>query len=270
MMCLMTPASLIAFDPVGLIGPRTVVMTSAIFAAVVLYRHHHPKPVSEQLGSGGVLPPPLFATEPNLVRGTIVAYYATVVFIMATFSPERQVSTGCHQKWGPCNVVEPDMLGYPRTKYNCYQQFPKWYWTVDCPAADADANGRWARITPTEAMTSPDHGLQGSYCTTPLCVQVGSVNLATWYTICGTPHTNWPLWQFAVTALSVMGSCMYLYALSAKDPSARKHAHVPTRRLGPFTVDTMRWRDSLPGLDAAIPDRGQRRPASLRPAGRFA
>lgn len=204
----------------GLIGPRTLIATALVFAAVVVHRQFNPKPREAQLGPGGLRPPPIIEPEGLLCRRTILIYFTIVTWIMATFSPENQISTGCHQRWGPCNAMEPDMLNFPRTRYNCDEQYPKWYFRVeDCPKGSKEATGRWARVTPTQA-------LKNDKLSERIVRKVGNKNItdnvATWYTVCGQPHAPgaWPVWQFAVTSICAVGCLMYQYCLAAKDEDA--------------------------------------------------
>merc|ERR1740121_1301672 len=48
----------------------------------------------------------------------LLAYFWTLFIVMCVFDPERQVSTSCHQAFGPCGVTDIDLMGNVRKKYN--------------------------------------------------------------------------------------------------------------------------------------------------------
>eukprot|EP00756_Hemistasia_phaeocysticola_P023909 Hpha_TRINITY_DN15917_c5_g3::TRINITY_DN15917_c5_g3_i3::g.74879::m.74879 len=189
MMMLMTPFTLLGFDTVGLISPRTILASAAVFSGIVVWGLRSP--------SRGEVTLRLQKSESNLVRFSILGFFLTCVFVMVTFSPERQISTGLHQEFGDCETTDLDMMGIKRMRFICSNEYPRAYWSIDCPQA-SQGEGRWARKTPTGSMGS----------------------LSSWYTICGVPHTRYLFYVSAMAALSLVGSAFYLWAFGEQpDPS---------------------------------------------------
>jgi hypothetical protein len=115
----------------------------------------------------------------GFARTVIVAHYATLVFLMAAFSPETHSSTGLHQMPGACGVEARDITGLVRHEFLCVDNFDEDY-TFDC-------------------TTAPEAG-------------------RAWYTVCGRPHRNFAAWLGGVLALGVMGIGVFSRVFGATGP----------------------------------------------------
>eukprot|EP01065_Artemidia_motanka_P015141 TRINITY_DN1900_c0_g1_i1.p1 TRINITY_DN1900_c0_g1~~TRINITY_DN1900_c0_g1_i1.p1 ORF type:complete len:847 (+),score=314.39 TRINITY_DN1900_c0_g1_i1:90-2543(+) len=195
MLALMGPFTILGFDTLGLISSQTVVASAVVFGAVVVCRMISPSAEPPKVS--------LRSPEPALVRRSILAYFVTVVLVMLLFSPENQISTGVHQKFGDCSSRDVDMMSIPRQQYICNASYPSEYFTTDCPAGDPTATGRWKRVTPEAGAKD-----------------VGGLRLASWYTVCGVKHTSWGRHLVGVALLCVVGAALYGWAFDAVDEDA--------------------------------------------------
>jgi hypothetical protein len=112
----------------------------------------------------------------TLARNVVFAHFATLVLIMALFTPETHRSEGLHQPPGTCGIEVTDLTGSVRHQYLCATDFDEDY-TFACTEPPADG---------TE-----------------------------WYTICGSAHTNFPLWLAGVTGLSGAGAWLFTMLFAA-------------------------------------------------------
>eukprot|EP00929_Paragymnodinium_shiwhaense_P023313 TRINITY_DN14626_c0_g1_i1.p1 TRINITY_DN14626_c0_g1~~TRINITY_DN14626_c0_g1_i1.p1 ORF type:complete len:435 (+),score=48.56 TRINITY_DN14626_c0_g1_i1:83-1387(+) len=176
-------------------GVGSVVTSVIVFGAVVYQGLVKPQSQEGEEESGSAL-----EAEPRVVRGAFLGWFSMLIFVMTFFSPETQVSTGVHQEFGPCDILDIDLIGFPRSRYICRERYPSSYFTFDCPSAaqsnDAQpASGRWMRLSPE--LSRGTHGEP----------------VASWYTVCGVPHESWAKWMLGVTTLGVAGSVSFLWAL---------------------------------------------------------
>ena len=110
-----------------------------------------------------------------------VAYFATLVVVVAAFDPGSHESTSLHQTYGPCHVTATDVTGARRYEYVCAEDFDEDF-GFDCtPGVPADG--------------------------------------AQWYTVCGRPHTSFARWLLAVSLLGVAGALLYGYLLGSRRPA---------------------------------------------------
>jgi len=107
---------------------------------------------------------------------TAVALYAAgLVAIALTFDPSEQKSTGVHQLTGECGVEATDITGNIRHLYLCVSNFTEEYDFHCVPPREIPGNGE------------------------------------EWYTVCGTPHEDFPRFLFGVTLRAAMA--VFLHAL---------------------------------------------------------
>lgn len=174
--------SFLGQDKVGMPGPCSLCLAIFILSAVVIHRIVNPREKST---------PSTCPAEPErpAVRNGIICYFAVHALVMATFSPENQMSTGVHQLYGPCGAFDMDMMGFPRVKYICKEKYPDWYFGFECL-------NQAERITPEEALET-----------------VGTEKLASWYTVCGKPHESWSRWMLAETVLTTWGAILCTLSL---------------------------------------------------------
>jgi hypothetical protein len=104
-------------------------------------------------------------------RMALLVYFATFVAIAVTFDPSTHRSASLHQTYGPCHVQATDFTGATRDRFAC--------------AADADR----------------DYSFD--------CEATTPVDGADWYTVCGRPYTNRPLWLGALALLGLAGAFLY-------------------------------------------------------------
>lgn len=195
--CLSTPmmivvlncVMLVALDKVAVPGVRTIIAATLVFSCVVFHRLFLSS--TEPIRASKPVAKPRRG-ERNFVIFSMGAYFTTLICIMAIFSPENQVATGAHQVFGPCNTTDFDLLGYPRQRYICANNYPDWYFKFDCPKAVAGAVGRWAHVKPQNS---------------------GDATIS-WYTVCGQPHESWPLWMATVVGLCSLGFAAFTWSLS--------------------------------------------------------
>lgn len=180
--------SLFGEDRVGMPGPFSLLAAICLMFVVVVHRIR--KPCATMSCQQQLLAP-----ERNSVRNGLICYFLMHVFVMATFSPENQISTGTHQLFGPCGATDIDLMGLPRVKYICKEQYPSWYFGFECPEAKG-ASGRWARVDPEANLEKVDDEI-----------------LASWYTVCGRRHESWLQWMLLQVVLVSLGVVAYLLAL---------------------------------------------------------
>jgi len=179
--------SIFGEDRVGMPGPFSLLAAICIMGATVV--HRVVKPRGKMSSSQQSIAP-----ERRSVRHGLICYFLVHGFVMATFSPENQISTGVHQLYGPCGATDIDLMGLPRVKYICKEKYPDWYFGFECPEAKG-VSGRWARFTPDEKLEIVDEE-----------------TLASWYTVCGTRHENWLQWMLLQVVLTTTAVVLYLLA----------------------------------------------------------
>lgn len=190
MIVILNGIMLMAADPPSLPGLRTIVVAFVVFVFMVLRGF-----VSKPKGRVDFI-----RGEPIWVTVVIAGYFLTLICTMYYFTPESQISTGVHQTIGPCNVTEFDMLGYPRSRYICAEQYPSQYFRFDCPEDRLDAIGRWKHV-------GPEH-LEKTHLNTE------QESLVSWYTVCGQPHRNWEIWMLFVCCLSTSAFSSFCWAFT--------------------------------------------------------
>lgn len=159
MMVLMTPLQ--QLDR-GVPGIRGLLLLSLLFAAIAFRGWRKSEPS---------------AGHDRLLNSAVVAYFATLMMILAAFDPATHRSASMHQTYGPCHVKATDITGQTRFKYVCAEDFDEDY-TFQCVAS------------PPPPETE-------------------------WYTVCGKPHTSFGRWMFGVSALGVVGAGLFSYLLGA-------------------------------------------------------
>jgi hypothetical protein len=200
-------------DKIGMPGPTTAFMTAIVFAGFVMRREKDPCTS---------VPSDCIGNESWVVRGGIIPYYVMLVCVMTFFSPENQISTGAHQVFGACDATDVDLLGYPRNRYICEERYPKFYFRFDCPANKEVVmvkddlvirpvgTGRWERLTPMAAKRN------------------SGTDEASWYTVCGREHADWPRWMAGLIMLTTAGSAMFLWAFGVNEHRAIVQREAPS------------------------------------------
>ena len=113
----------------------------------------------------------------RLLLGAAIAYFATLIGIMAAFDPQTHVSAGVHQTVGECYVEQTDITQLTRYEFLCVTDFDEDY-TFAC--VDAPPEGE-----------------------------------VSWYTVCGRPHTNFAAWMTGVAALGLLGVGLFSFMLGS-------------------------------------------------------
>ena len=113
----------------------------------------------------------------RLLNGAVVAYFATLIVIMAAFDPSTHRSDSVHQTYGACHVEAKDISGNVRYAFLCAQDF------------DEDFSFGCLEHLPAEGSR--------------------------WYTVCGRAHTNFGRWMAGVAGLGVFGAILYSYLLGS-------------------------------------------------------
>eukprot|EP01130_Rhizamoeba_saxonica_P000241 TRINITY_DN10222_c0_g1_i1.p1 TRINITY_DN10222_c0_g1~~TRINITY_DN10222_c0_g1_i1.p1 ORF type:complete len:401 (+),score=16.43 TRINITY_DN10222_c0_g1_i1:43-1245(+) len=109
----------------------------------------------------------------------IAIYFATFLTLMIVSSPEEAISIGVHQEIGECYVEDWDLFNISRYKYLC--------------PSDYDEDFR--------------------ICTYDQDYWEVDMDMPTWYTICGLPHSNYTKWVTAETIICVGGAIVFYYLL---------------------------------------------------------
>jgi len=148
----------------GVPGPIALAVVVALYATIVA------------LGWRRRQPQPRRAAD-IVLNAAAMLYFATLVIIMASFSPETHRSASMHQTYGACHVEATDIAGLTRYKYLC--------------AEDFDEDFSFACV---EAL--PEEGSE-------------------WYTVCGRAHRDFGRWLLGVTGLGSLGGLLYSYLLGA-------------------------------------------------------
>mmetsp|Transcript_8306 Transcript_8306/g.19534 ORF Transcript_8306/g.19534 Transcript_8306/m.19534 type:complete len:476 (+) Transcript_8306:40-1467(+) len=220
--CWSTPLMLIVLnvfticgcDRIGMPGPQTVSAAVFCFSAMCLWR---PRLKAWPKASS----PRSLCAEHWSARLALLAYFFTLVSIGMVFSPEKQVSTGVHQEFGPCDATDIDLLGLERKRYICQQRFPHDYFRFNCSksatashaATPVEDFSRWTWASPEQSFAS------------------GKV--ASWYTICGQPHHNFRDWSIGLVSLSVAGALCFCGSMSVGTELAQKTTAEEAGCLGP-------------------------------------
>lgn len=111
------------------------------------------------------------ATADRILLAGIIWHFCLMILIMTYADPSTVVATGIHQTYGECAVAEEDLLGYPREKYLCKEQYDEDF-TFDCDAAQQ---------------------------------QIMPPKLSDWYTICGKSHTDYERFVGAIVTIASIG-----------------------------------------------------------------
>ncbi|MBL8974448.1 MAG: hypothetical protein JNK56_27890, partial [Myxococcales bacterium] len=123
----------------------------------------------------------------RLLNAAAVLYFAALVVIMATFSPETHRNASMHQTYGPCHVEATDIAGLTRYQYLCAEDFDEDF-TFACPELGG---------------ALPAAGDE-------------------WYLVCGKPHTDFTRWLLGVGGLGLVGALLYSFLLGGLGRGARK------------------------------------------------
>lgn len=114
----------------------------------------------------------------RLLHAAVTLYFAALVLTMAVFEPETHSSTSVHQTYGPCHVEAKDIVGSVRYEFLCAEDYDEDF-SFDCVAHVPPAG-------------------------------------ATWYMVCGRPHSNYPLWLGVVAVLGGLGIGAFTYLLTVR------------------------------------------------------
>lgn len=136
----------------------------AIYVVIVVVKRKSAKPDAPRPGD-------------RLLLGAAIAYFATLIGIMAAFDPATHVSTGLHQTVGECYVEQTDITGLTRYEFLCVDDF------------DEDFSFECVDEAPAEGTR--------------------------WYTVCGRPHTDFAAWMGGVGLLGVVGIGLFTLMLGA-------------------------------------------------------
>ena len=117
------------------------------------------------------------SSSDRIMMISLMGYFLYIFVNMILGVPENHISTGVHQTIGDCGVKALDLSGHERQVYLCMETHGQDF-TFDCPAYI-------------------DRGNETNE----------------WYTICGKPHDNKPLFLKVVGSLSCLGIAFYTIAL---------------------------------------------------------
>jgi len=117
----------------------------------------------------------------------LVLHLVTLSVCITGFDPATHVSTGVHETIGPCDAASTDLSGSTRRSFLCLDDFDEDY-----------------------AFTCAERPAPG----------------ARWYTICGRPFRNAPLYRGVVIALATMGVLVYatLFGVLRAEGKAERRA----------------------------------------------
>jgi hypothetical protein len=145
----------------------TLVFTLILYSVVIIAGHYwYMKKKSNTKRQIPVLP----KNKSHMVASAISFYLLTLVAIMAIGHPEKHVSYGIHQTFGPCDATGTDISGHVRKLFLCSEHLQH----------DFKVCG----ISPPKFG---DH----------------------WYTLCGLDHSNFPLFLSILLAFMLMGSLSF-------------------------------------------------------------
>ncbi|CAJ1330885.1 unnamed protein product [Effrenium voratum] len=187
MLVVLNLCTVIGLDRIGMPGPQTV-LAAAVCCIALVVAAPKLKAWPERKAN------PLNGPEHWSVRTAMCTYFMTLILVGLLFSPEKQVSTGVHQQFGPCDATDVDLMGYERKRYICRDRFPSAYFHFNCTAS-LEASGRWARVAPEEGMRD---------------------GVSSWYTICGQPHADFRSWLGGLLLLCAAGTLLFVLAMSSK------------------------------------------------------
>ena len=105
----------------------------------------------------------------------VTVHFVTFFLIVSLFDPVAHHNTSVHQTYGPCGVKTTDVMGLERDLYICPDAYLGDF-HFDC------------------GVPLPEDG-------------------AHWYTVCGRPHQNRPLWMGVVGAIGLTGLLLFGHAL---------------------------------------------------------
>lgn len=98
----------------GVPGPIGLVVVTALYLGVVVYRWRYREPGDPNPRDG-------------FLHTTVVGYFCTLVVVMAVFDPATHVSTSMHQTYGQCHVEAKDIAGFTRYEFLCAEDFDEDY-----------------------------------------------------------------------------------------------------------------------------------------------
>ncbi|CAE7782298.1 unnamed protein product [Symbiodinium pilosum] len=201
MLAVLNLFTVLGWDRIGMPGPQTVLAAGLFFMVLCFWQPTikvWPQPSALRR---------LRTPEHWSVRFALFGYFATLVFIGSNFSPEKQVSTGVHQEFGPCDATDIDLLGLQRKRYICRDRFPHEYFRLECEGNSLNDIARWTRLTPEQSMKG---------------------GVASWYTICGQDHPHFQSWMAGLVALCVAGAFLFYWAMTLREESEEhKEAAIP-------------------------------------------
>eukprot|EP00933_Yihiella_yeosuensis_P002740 TRINITY_DN10476_c0_g1_i1.p1 TRINITY_DN10476_c0_g1~~TRINITY_DN10476_c0_g1_i1.p1 ORF type:complete len:827 (+),score=85.73 TRINITY_DN10476_c0_g1_i1:63-2543(+) len=193
MVVLMNVFTLLGGDLVGRPGINTVLASLCCFGCLVLRQLVEPQSLSvpKEVNTNTEKRFGASSREPLSIRIGVFLYFLTHAIVMATFSPETQVSTGVHQTFGPCEETDIDLMGYMRYRYICEKRFPTSYFSFDCQAHASTTPGR-ERVSPIATTAELESATVG------------------WYTVCGQPHGDFLRLMGAVALLTSLGALAFI------------------------------------------------------------
>ena len=150
----------------GTPGPRAFATGVGVYALILVIR------------SRKQLAPLAARTGDRMLLAAAIAYFATLIGIMASFDPATHRSTGVHQTAGECYVEQTDVTGFTRYEFLCPADFEEDFdFTCEAPPP-ADEPTRW-------------------------------------YTVCGRAHTDFTSWMFGVGLLGLAGIGLFTLILGS-------------------------------------------------------
>lgn len=150
----------------------SLVVCLVTYAAVFLLTGKGDKAYDEHPGREGTL------WSDRIAALAVSAYYGALLLLYVTGEPSAHWSTGAHQVIGPCGVEELDVAGNIRQRYLCASDYDEPDFSFACE----------------EAISEGTHE-----------------GLVSWYTVCGTPHTDFPTAAVVLASLCLVGTLTYLF-----------------------------------------------------------
>lgn len=114
----------------------------------------------------------------RLAAGSLVFYYVVLFSITLLGIPEKHVSVGIHQMFGPCDVTGIDITGRSRRIYLCKEDTDLSF-RMDCGS------------------------LPSAY--------------ENWFTVCGKPYQPFIYWFLGMSFYCVFGSISYVFLFMRSD-----------------------------------------------------
>lgn len=237
MMVILNVFTLLGGDDIGAPDVGTVLACMITFGVIVLRELARPADDPRAVAAVSAAVHKVHEPEPAVFRIGLVTYFGILAATMATFSPEKQLSTGVHQTFGPCDATDWDLLGFQRNRYICKERYPSWYFGYDCKDALEGATGRWAHVVPWEAAKGSKDGT------------------ASWFTICGRPHESFQVWMMAEGALTLLGATLYTWMMSTCTKPGEAAAPPIVKRRNKLTAFGVRVKDVFDPIYAPLAER---------------